>query len=161
MRVQSKLISAVFTTALAAFVDACVDIAGIEGPAAITGLAPPWYPRAALAASDAELERLLVDTTAAWCSETGVKVAIRPFFPGISDMSYLCPADPPESRREAAAESPFGLGRGSEPGFRLPTVNVGPWGRDYHQRLERVHAGYAFTELPELLWRLVTSTLAE
>ncbi len=33
----------------------------------------------------------------------------------------------------------------------LPTVNIGPWGRDYHSRLERVDTHYAFEVLPQLL----------
>jgi hypothetical protein len=33
----------------------------------------------------------------------------------------------------------------------LPIVNAGPWGRDYHTPLERVHAGYAFEVLPDLV----------
>jgi len=38
-------------------------------------------------------------------------------------------------------------------------VNIGPWGREYHQRHERVHAPYAFTVLPELLLAVVAETL--
>jgi arginine utilization protein RocB len=36
-----------------------------------------------------------------------------------------------------------------------PIVNIGPWGKDYHQRLERVHTPFAFEVLPELLWRIL------
>ena len=32
----------------------------------------------------------------------------------------------------------------------LPTVNAGPWGRDYHTPMERLHTGYAFKVLPDL-----------
>ena len=144
--------------ALAVFVDACVDIAGLEGPLAITGLAPPWYPRAALAPEDAGIAQLVAETVAVFSRESGVEVALRPFFPGISDMSYLSPADAPEARIEAGAESPFGLDAGPS-AFRVPAINAGPWGRDYHQRLERLHAAYAFESLPELLWRLATAVL--
>jgi arginine utilization protein RocB len=144
--------------ALAVFVDACVDIAGLEGPLAITGLAPPWYPRAALAPEDAGIAQLVYETVAAFSKESGVEVALRPFFPGISDMSYLSPADAPEARVEAGAESPYGLDASPSP-FRVPAINAGPWGRDYHQRLERLHAAYAFESLPELLWRLATAVL--
>ncbi|MDV3166768.1 MAG: hypothetical protein Q8807_03985 ['Waltheria sp.' little leaf phytoplasma] len=41
---------------------------------------------------------------------------------------------------------------GPVPGaLRFPAINVGPWGRDYHQRLERVHAPYTFRDLPRIL----------
>jgi arginine utilization protein RocB len=41
----------------------------------------------------------------------------------------------------------------------IPIVNAGPWGRDYHTRLERLHAGYAFEVLPELLLAMVRDVL--
>jgi arginine utilization protein RocB len=34
-------------------------------------------------------------------------------------------------------------------------VNIGPWGRDYHRRTERVYMPYSFEVLPELIWRVV------
>ncbi len=34
---------------------------------------------------------------------------------------------------------------------RIPTVNIGPWGRDFHTPLERLHAPYAFEILPKLV----------
>ncbi|RUV67723.1 hypothetical protein EOA50_29170 [Mesorhizobium sp. M1A.F.Ca.IN.020.30.1.1] len=42
----------------------------------------------------------------------------------------------------------------------FPVVNVGPWGREYHQRLERVHTPYSFDELPRLLREIVSRLLA-
>jgi len=39
-------------------------------------------------------------------------------------------------------------------GLDIPVVNIGPWGRDYHQRIERVFTPYAFQTLPELLWQI-------
>jgi hypothetical protein len=41
----------------------------------------------------------------------------------------------------------------------FPWINAGPWGRDFHQLAERVHTGYAFGELPDLLERLLESVL--
>ena len=41
----------------------------------------------------------------------------------------------------------------------LAVINIGPWGRDYHQRTERVHEPYSFGVVPELLWRVVRAEL--
>jgi arginine utilization protein RocB len=38
-------------------------------------------------------------------------------------------------------------------------VNAGPWGRDYHTRLERLHIGYACEVLPGLLLSLIREIL--
>jgi len=141
--------------ALAAFVAAAVSLAGLEGPAAIVGLAPPYYPRASLdPVKDAWLMAAIESAVSAMNRHRSTDISIQRFFPGISDMSFLNPGDSPEARRLAGAACPSGL----DPlpaGFSCPVVNIGPWGREYHQRLERVHAGYAFEVLPELLERVV------
>jgi len=144
--------------ALAAFVEGCADQAGLEGPAAVIGLAPPYYPRASVDPGKGAVARIL-PAVRAWSETRGLSIALRSYFPGISDMSYLCPADLPGDRAAAARESPFGVDAAPE-GFRCPTINVGPWGRDYHQRLERLRLDYAFRDLPELLWRIVGAGLA-
>ncbi|TMQ61815.1 MAG: hypothetical protein E6K78_12395 [Candidatus Eisenbacteria bacterium] len=42
----------------------------------------------------------------------------------------------------------------------LDVVNLGPWGRDAHGRLERVHAPHAFGVLPALLVETVQRAFA-
>jgi arginine utilization protein RocB len=41
----------------------------------------------------------------------------------------------------------------------IPSVNLGPWGRDYHTPLERLHGPYAFEVLPGLIEDLVADVL--
>ena len=36
-----------------------------------------------------------------------------------------------------------------------PCINIGPWGRDYHHWLERLHAPYAFETLPKVLLAVI------
>ena len=43
--------------------------------------------------------------------------------------------------------------------LQLPSVNIGPCGRDYHQRTERVYMPYSFGILPELVWRISLALL--
>ncbi|WP_459857133.1 hypothetical protein [Dongia sp. agr-C8] len=38
-------------------------------------------------------------------------------------------------------------------------MNAGPWGRDDHTVLERLHAPYAFTILPDLIGEIVIGVL--
>jgi arginine utilization protein RocB len=40
-----------------------------------------------------------------------------------------------------------------------PAINIGPWGRDYHHWLERLHAPYAFDVLPHLVLRATKAAL--
>lgn len=138
--------------------------AGVEGPAAVVGFAPPYYARAEL---DEIRYRDFVGMLRAELSEfgmeTGTGIRVRPYFPGISDMSFLAPADSPGQRAYACDQSPVceGLSDGKDmAGLDCPVLNLGPWGREYHQLGERVERKYAFTELPEILFRLVNSTLS-
>ncbi|GAA4021292.1 hypothetical protein GCM10022631_39260 [Deinococcus rubellus] len=45
--------------------------------------------------------------------------------------------------------------------LRVPVVNAGPWGRDYHQRGERVYAPYAFGVLPHLVMEIARARLEQ
>ena len=81
-------------------------------------------------------------------------------------MSFLACNDSPEDIAMMASNTPAWGTRirydyGVLQTLDLPTINIGPWGRDYHQRTERVYTPYAFGEVPELIWRIVTDLLSE
>jgi arginine utilization protein RocB len=135
--------------------------AGLEGPAAIIGFAPPYYPRASLVPGrDDWFLAILGREAQRMAAETGDSIRLRPYFPGISDMSHLAPSDGPGQAGFVAARSAIPYPETGE-GLGCPVVNIGPWGREYHQRLERVHANYSFRVLPELLARIAFAALEE
>lgn len=143
-----------------------VRAVGLEGPAAVVGFAALYYPRAELDASPRAQTVLeaVRDAIGEVSREKGVRPTLRPFFPGISDMSFLAGHDSPEALRALAENTPFWGTRlefdyTQAARLELPTLNIGPWGRDYHQRTERVHVPYSFGVLPELLWRVVGKLL--
>lgn len=148
--------------------EAAARLAGLEGPAAVVGFGSLYYPAAALG-PDPRARALLAAVRAATDAvrdETGERVRLRPFFPGVSDMSFLGPCDDPEGVAVVTANTPawgtrlnFDYAAAVE--SALPVVNIGPWGRDYHQRTERVHAPYAFGTLPRLLWHTLHSALED
>ncbi len=134
----------------------------LAGPGVIIGYAPIYYPLAqADPARDAALLEACARQAAAVSAEAGTSIELRPFFHAISDMSFLA---------EQIGSDDLAAWRANTPGWRrwaieahdgrgLPTVNIGPWGRDAHQIGERVHAGYTFGVLPELVWRVARSVL--
>jgi arginine utilization protein RocB len=140
---------------------------GLAGPAAVVGFASLYYPRVSLGETDrrqARLRQVAARQAAALGQENGVAIRLRPFFPGISDMSFLGGIDTPEGLATVTENTPawgsrirfdYGVARALD----LPVVNIGPWGRDYHQRLERVYMPYSFGVLPELIWRIVGDLL--
>ena len=95
-----------------------------------------------------------------------IENAVKPFaigsvnyFAGISDMSFFGEASGDLSI--VAANTPIW-----DTGFMMPEaagypcINLGPWGRDYHQWLERLHAPYAFEVLPLALLAVIDAVAA-
>ncbi|MHB0855463.1 MAG: M20/M25/M40 family metallo-hydrolase [Rectinema subterraneum] len=135
-----------------------LSYAQIEGPSAIVGFAPPFYAKAQL---DSERDQgflsIIKDEVMSFNRDYGESIKLRPYFPGISDMSYLAPSVSREAIEFVKKESAVlqsDLDKYLESPLDTPVINVGPWGREYHQNGERVHRHYAFSLLPELLFRL-------
>jgi arginine utilization protein RocB len=90
-----------------------------------------------------------------------IETAVRPFgigsvnyFAGISDMSFFGEASGELSI--VADNTPIsGTGFTMPEAAGYPCINLGPWGRDYHQWLERLHAPYAFEVLPLALLAVI------
>ncbi len=143
-----------------AIVESLATQACIEGPAAIIGFAPPYYPRASLVPGRDEWFRIILEREASlMAAETGESIRLKPYFPGISDMSHLAPSDGTGQAAFVAARSPLPYPESGE-GLGCPVVNIGSWGREYHQKLERVHVAYSFRILPDLLGRIAFEALA-
>jgi arginine utilization protein RocB len=115
---------------------------GLAGPAVVVGFGSIPYPAVAL--TDTRLEDVVVKAAGAH----GLS-ALR-YFPGISDMSFFGEAT--GDLTAAAANTPiWGTGFTMPEPAGYPCINIGPWGRDYHHWLERLHAPYAFGTLPVAL----------
>ena len=134
---------------------------GLSGPAVVTGFGSIPYLATELSGTE-NAKRLKLAVQAA-AQVVDVPIAISDYFAGISDMSFFGEADP--GALDVVAENtplwvaqigwpPSGLPAG------VPTINIGPWGRDYHTPLERLHTGYAFETLPRLLNEVVSRVLA-
>lgn len=120
--------------------------AGLTGPAVVMGFGSIPYPAVSL--TDGALEDAIVTA----CAAHGV-ASLR-YFPGISDMSFLGEASGDLSA--CAANTPiWGTSFVMPESAGYPCINIGPWGRDYHHWLERLHAPYAFETLPRLLLAVI------
>jgi arginine utilization protein RocB len=146
-------------------VSAAVTEAGIEGPAVIVGFGSLHYPLVHLqrASAGGSLQEMLQGVMGATATRHGTSIKFKQIFAGISDMSFF-------GHRPDAGET--GLLAGNTPSaaftddapeglLSFPTVNIGPWGRDYHQKWERVHAPYTFEVLPDLVFETALAWLAE
>lgn len=137
------------------------DASGLLGPAAVLGFASLHYPNTTLKTGEPDVAAaldLVRDTLREQGTRLGVHIVERPVFTGISDMSWFGQADPADIQ-VVNANTPVAAAHIHAPPAGLPCINLGPWGRDYHQWLERAHAPYSFTTLPHLLSALVQAFL--
>ena len=59
----------------------------------------------------------------------------------------------------ANTPSPTFIDRPAGDALRFPVINIWPWGREFHQKLERLHTPYAFDVLPALIGRTAALVL--
>lgn len=83
-------------------------------------------------------------------------IQVRRYYPYISDLSLLCPGPDDPLGADLAAQFPswgvrYRLDRDLVLRLGAPGVNLGPYGKDAHKPTERVHRGYTFTVLPQLI----------
>jgi len=125
---------------------------GLSGPAVVIGFGSIPYPAVSL--GDARLEEVIVKAAA------GHGLSTLRYFPGISDMSFLGEAS--GDLAAAAANTPvWGTGFVMPGSAGHPCINIGPWGRDYHHWLERLHAPYAFETLPRALLSVIDGVVKD
>ena len=143
-------------------VSAAATEACIEGPVVIIGFGSLHYPLVHLERSNAEgmqakLQRVMQDAA----RRHDISIKFKQIFAGISDMSFF--GHRPDAGETAllAANTPSAAFTDNAPEGLLPfpTVNIGPWGRDYHQKWERVHAPYTFEVLLDLVFEAARAWL--
>ncbi|TAA62925.1 M20/M25/M40 family metallo-hydrolase [Shinella sp. JR1-6] len=146
-------------------VSAAVTEAGIEGPAVIIGFGSLHYPLVHLDQSEAgrRMQARLQPVMEEAAARHGTSIKFKQIFAGISDMSFF--GHRPEAGETGllAANTPSAAFTDDAPDglITFPTVNIGPWGRDYHQKWERVHAPYTFGVLPDLVFESALACLEE
>jgi arginine utilization protein RocB len=137
----------------------------IEGPCAVVGLAPPYYAKAELNPErDQAFLAYIKDEIAQFNRDHEESIKLRPYFPGISDMSFLAPSVDQQSieyiKQRSAVDQPDLDGYLRDP-LEIPVINIGPWGREYHQSGERVNRHYAFNILPDLVFQICQGLLKD
>ncbi len=136
---------------------------GRRGPVVVLGFGSmPYLPASLAGAAGDRLERAVRRAAAETAATHGTTIGCRGHFPAISDLSFLGQVDTSGVAAIAANTPAWGCGIDwptGAPALGVPAVNIGPWGRDYHTPLERLHTSYAFEVLPDLLLATVREFL--
>ena len=137
------------------------EMSGRAGPAVVLGLGS--IPYLATTVQDARISGLISSFLGDVSTKHGISLRADAYFAGISDMSFFGQASDAAFATLSAETPVWHAAIGLAPGAlaQVPTVNLGPWGRDYHTPLERVHVDYGFRILPGLIADLSQRILAD
>ncbi|MDR6953626.1 arginine utilization protein RocB [Ancylobacter sp. 3268] len=142
-----------------AIVGAMATEAGVTGPAVVYGFSSLVYPSTHLSRveGNAAFADAIEAARLAHEKAGGCPLKYREYFTGISDMSFFGHSPLDRDSAYVAANTPTEalVDIVRKDALSFPVVNIGPWGREFHQRLERVHTPYAFEELPRFLREVV------
>lgn len=138
--------------------------ARLTGPTVVTGFSSLHYPHSHVDEGKA-LDRDFVSAidrarlTIEARHETSFKR--REYFTGISDMSFFGTSGDGSGSTVVADNTPANLWVDQPPADapEYPVVNIGPWGREFHQRLERLYTPYAFNVFPKFIFEIACEVL--
>jgi arginine utilization protein RocB len=134
----------------------CYELA----PATVLLYAPPYYPAVNTSRDPLVIESLKLMREVA--SRFNVEVNQIHYFNGICDLSYVNYIDEADGWTTFERNTPVWGETYSIPfadmlQLKAPVFNVGPFGRDPHQRTERLHIDSAFVQMPVMLECLMRS----
>lgn len=133
-----------------AIIEAVLDFSGLTEPMVILAYAPPYYPAAdSLEFSDNRFRDLVASL-----SDT-FPVHFEHYFNGVSDCSY-CGIGTSFDAKAYEDNAPlwgnsYSFDIGLLQQMHIPFLLLGPWGKDLHDRGERVHIQSVTSVLPEKL----------
>lgn len=117
-------------------------------------LSPPYYPNVSLK-EDVNIKQL-AKYIQKKAEGTGVEMKLQKYFMGLSDVSYCRLQDSENVIPTLAKELPLYGTRYHLPletiaALDIPSLNIGPYGKDAHKRTERLELPFSLEVLPNLL----------
>lgn len=93
-------------------------------------------------------------------------IVTKPFFPYISDMSFVAISDDEEGIRAVTSNNPgwetkHQVAYEDVRDLNIPVINIGPYGMDAHSKLERMEITYSMEILPNLTKEVIDNVLNE
>ncbi len=124
-------------------------------PMIVLFYAPPYYP-AVNTRNDAIIQELAESLDRYTNEHFAFRMSPIQYFNGISDLSYCALQAPLSSMKTYDYNLPgdkelYDIPFEAMAKLHTPVLNIGPVGRDAHQKTERLHLPFAFEQLPQIL----------
>ncbi|OZM56322.1 hypothetical protein CIB95_12975 [Lottiidibacillus patelloidae] len=126
-----------------------------KAPMIVMFYSPPFYP--AVSSMENEFIQSVANKTVTNFKEKfGVNVVKQNYFAGLSDLSFVQLKETDEDILQVTNNTPlfnkgYSLPVKEIQELNIPVINIGPFGRDPHQRTERLETNYSFEKLPIVL----------
>ncbi|HNR04971.1 MAG TPA: M20/M25/M40 family metallo-hydrolase [Bacillota bacterium] len=132
-------------------------------PMIVLFLAPPYYPHSGARGQNGKIAEITTKIIKKANSKYGVNLYLEPFFPGLSDMSYLGLPDNIDVE-SLKTNLPLWGDKYTIPldaiaSLNIPFMNIGPLGKDAHKYTERINIPYSFEIASKLVFEAVLSAL--
>ncbi|WP_416148649.1 M20/M25/M40 family metallo-hydrolase [Salipaludibacillus sp. HK11] len=131
-------------------------------PAIVILFAPPYYP--AVNSSEDTMVMDAVELSKHVAKYSDIKLEHIHYFNGICDLSYVKYMDDGQELDVYKKNTPVWGTSYSIPfeemsQLQAPVLNIGPFGKDMHQRTERLHRSNAFIHTPAILTQVLKSMI--
>ena len=133
-----------------------------KNPLVVIGFAPPYYPSMncrSLPNTSLKIDNL-IDDYRYYLASRGLSLKVEEYFMGICDTSYCALERELESYQVvldslAIPSQVYELDLANIAQIQVPAVNIGPWGKELHQRGERVFREDLLDTIPCYLFGLL------
>jgi len=132
-------------------------------PMIVLFLAPPYYPHSGTSGQNGKIAEITEKIIKKANSKYGENLSPEPFFPGLSDMSYLGLPDNMDveslKRNLPLWGDKYTIPLDAIASLNIPFMNIGPLGKDAHKYTERINISYSFEIASKLVFEAVLSAL--
>ena len=136
------------------YIRSLIEISGIKHPLVVIGISPPYYPPVNNALIGKDIEHCMVGLSEQLHASVGKRVKRQAYFPAMTDMSYMSCNDPVNERaflqNLTLPPSLYDIPVEAIAGLNVPSLMIGPMGRDVHQAGERVFMPDVNVRIPAL-----------
>ncbi len=137
-----------------------------EAPFFVLLFAPPYYPHVYLDDLHDQRIQAVVEKVHQDALQEDDNVRIKRFFPGLSDVSYCRIRDADRIMETLKPNMPlldfmYNVPIEEISKLNLPTINIGPYGKDAHQWTERLELTYSTEVAPQLVMNTIHYVFAK
>ena len=134
-----------------------------KDPMIVLFFAPPYYPHSGISRDNSKIDEIVERIIEKSKTEYGEHLLLEPFFPGLSDMSYLgLPSNIDVESLKANLPlwgDKYTIPLDAIASLNIPFINLGPLGKDAHKYTERLCVSYSFDKAAKLVFEAVLSAL--